>query len=175
VLYSHIASPPVVAHFPALARRIANKELPHGADIVIGVHTRLLKEPHPLPLMPPPSLRSVFGPREPDQVNGNASDVPNAEDGDGDEDDNETGPTRVDEPRPQLRSSFFGGPFVPRPAPAPSAQPPARMPQLVTPSSTEPVARTAPVNLCESPGLQRVNGMPVGGKQGRVRAAPTRK
>ncbi|KAI9458726.1 hypothetical protein HD554DRAFT_2317107 [Boletus coccyginus] len=49
VLYSHITSSLVVADFPALARRIANKELPHGADIVVGIHTRLLKEPHPLP------------------------------------------------------------------------------------------------------------------------------
>ncbi|KAF8124559.1 hypothetical protein EV363DRAFT_1435290 [Boletus edulis] len=43
VLYAHMASPPVVAHFPGLARRIANKELAHGADIVIWTHTQLLK------------------------------------------------------------------------------------------------------------------------------------
>ena len=45
VLYAHIASPPVVAQFPALAQRIANKEIPHGADIIIGIHARLAKEP----------------------------------------------------------------------------------------------------------------------------------
>ncbi|KAG6369511.1 hypothetical protein JVT61DRAFT_14309 [Boletus reticuloceps] len=56
VLYAHIASPTVVAGFPALARRIANKELAHGADIVVGIHTRLLKAsptrtgPVPVPL-----------------------------------------------------------------------------------------------------------------------------
>jgi len=52
-LYAHIASRPVVAGLPALARRIANKELPHGADIVIGLHTRILQEHHPLALIPP--------------------------------------------------------------------------------------------------------------------------
>jgi len=159
VLYSHIASPPLVAHFPALARRIANKELPHGADIVIGVHTRLLKEPHPLPLMPPTSLRSVFGPREPDQVGGNASDVPDAQDGAGDEDDNEAGPSPVDEPRPQLGFGLWAGLSVPRSTPGPPAQPPARVPQLATPSSEEPAAQAAPVSIFGGTGSQRVNTM----------------
>ncbi|KAF9228261.1 hypothetical protein BS17DRAFT_773370 [Gyrodon lividus] len=53
-LYSHIASPRIVAGLPALARRIANKELPHGADIIIGLHMRMLKEHHPLALITPP-------------------------------------------------------------------------------------------------------------------------
>ena len=44
VLYAHIASSTVVAGFPDFARRIANKELPHGADIIIGIHTRLLRD-----------------------------------------------------------------------------------------------------------------------------------
>ncbi|KAG6377269.1 hypothetical protein JVT61DRAFT_15052 [Boletus reticuloceps] len=52
VLYSHITSPPVVANFAALAQRIAHKELPHGADIIIGIHTRLLKERPPFSLQP---------------------------------------------------------------------------------------------------------------------------
>ncbi|KAG9310050.1 hypothetical protein JVU11DRAFT_10093 [Chiua virens] len=58
ILYSHIASPAVVAGFPAFARRIANGELPHGAEIIVGIHTRVLKEPHsvPLKLAPIPSL-----------------------------------------------------------------------------------------------------------------------
>ncbi|KAF8124560.1 hypothetical protein EV363DRAFT_1586825 [Boletus edulis] len=56
VLYAHITSPTIVAGFPVLARRIANKELAHGADIVVGIHTRLLKAsptrtgPVPVPL-----------------------------------------------------------------------------------------------------------------------------
>ncbi|KAH0826789.1 hypothetical protein J3R83DRAFT_5207 [Lanmaoa asiatica] len=54
VLYTHIASPTVVTGFPALAQRIANKELPHGADIIVGIHARLLKGRHPLPLTPIP-------------------------------------------------------------------------------------------------------------------------
>lgn len=49
VLYTHIASPPVVTGFFELAQRIANKELPHGADIIVGIHERLLKGRHPLP------------------------------------------------------------------------------------------------------------------------------
>ncbi|KAF8546794.1 hypothetical protein OG21DRAFT_1577108 [Imleria badia] len=44
VLYSHIASPSVVANFTALAQCVAHKELPHGADIMVGIHTRLVKE-----------------------------------------------------------------------------------------------------------------------------------
>ncbi|KAH0826790.1 hypothetical protein J3R83DRAFT_5209 [Lanmaoa asiatica] len=76
VLYSHIASPPVVANFSALAQRIANKELPHGADIIVGVHARLLKEPHPLPLKPAvPTSRPGFLFRPPDAV----GDKPEAE------------------------------------------------------------------------------------------------
>ncbi|KAG6377271.1 hypothetical protein JVT61DRAFT_15054 [Boletus reticuloceps] len=51
VLYAHIGSPPVVTGFPALAQRIAQKELRHGADIIVGIHTRLLKERQPLPLL----------------------------------------------------------------------------------------------------------------------------
>lgn len=54
MLYTHIASSAVVADFPALARRIANKELVQGADIIVGIHMRLLKEPRPhlVPLEP---------------------------------------------------------------------------------------------------------------------------
>lgn len=54
VFYSHIASPSVVAGFSALARRVANQELPHGADIIVGIHARFLKELRPLPFKPPP-------------------------------------------------------------------------------------------------------------------------
>ena len=43
VLDSHIMSSPATSNLAALVQRIANKELPHGADIVIGIHTRLLK------------------------------------------------------------------------------------------------------------------------------------
>ena len=56
VLYAHIASHPVVAGLPALARSIAHKELPHGADIIVGIHARLLKERQPLPSTPTPSV-----------------------------------------------------------------------------------------------------------------------
>jgi len=56
VLYTHIASPPVVTGLPALAQRIAHKELLHGADIIVGIHARLLKERFPLPPTPVPSV-----------------------------------------------------------------------------------------------------------------------
>lgn len=49
VLYAHIGSAPVVAGFPALARRIADKGFPHGADIIVGIHARLLTERQPFP------------------------------------------------------------------------------------------------------------------------------
>ena len=56
ILYAHIASLPVVTGIPALARSIAHKELPHGADIIVGIHARLLKERQPLPSTPTPSV-----------------------------------------------------------------------------------------------------------------------
>ena len=49
VLYSQLASPPVAANSPTLAHRIADKEIPYGADIIVGIHARLLKEHHRLP------------------------------------------------------------------------------------------------------------------------------
>ena len=61
MLYSHIASPPVVENFPILAERIAHNELPHGKDIIVGIHMRLLKKHHPFslitaaPALPPSS------------------------------------------------------------------------------------------------------------------------
>lgn len=54
VLYSHVDSPSIVSGLPGLARRIANNEFHHGADIVIGLHQRLLKKHHPLALQRPP-------------------------------------------------------------------------------------------------------------------------
>ena len=78
VLYSHIASPPVVANFAALAQRIADKNLPHGADIIVGIHAMLLKERHPLPLQPGSSisLPSFFGPQKQAEIAVDASDAP---------------------------------------------------------------------------------------------------
>ncbi|KAF8554153.1 hypothetical protein OG21DRAFT_1509308 [Imleria badia] len=52
MLYSHIASPPVVANFAAFAESIV-RELPHGVDIIVGIHTRLLKAHHPRSLLKP--------------------------------------------------------------------------------------------------------------------------
>ena len=63
VMYTHIGSSPVVASFSALAKRIANKELPHGADIIVGIHSRLLDDPHPLQLKLVPAPSASFGGR----------------------------------------------------------------------------------------------------------------
>ena len=39
------ASPVVTANFPALAQRIANKEVAHEADIIIGIYKRFSAKP----------------------------------------------------------------------------------------------------------------------------------
>ncbi|KIJ12319.1 hypothetical protein PAXINDRAFT_118184 [Paxillus involutus ATCC 200175] len=78
VLYDHIASPPVVAGFPELAKRIASKELPQGADIIIGLHTRTVREHYPPAWTPPqpvvlnkPQTKTAFPPgRQAARTNG---------------------------------------------------------------------------------------------------------
>ncbi|KAF8431060.1 hypothetical protein L210DRAFT_3561117 [Boletus edulis BED1] len=54
-----IASPPVVANFPALAQRLVHGELPHGADIIVGIYTRFLNECHPRALKPAPPVPTL--------------------------------------------------------------------------------------------------------------------
>ncbi|KAG6375029.1 hypothetical protein JVT61DRAFT_3808 [Boletus reticuloceps] len=100
VLYAHIASPTVVAHFAALAQRVAQRELPHGADIMIGIHTRLLKAHHPFALKPeapaPTLLPASMGPPElVSKTDVIASDAPQAED------EHNTGLSPVDQPGTQ--------------------------------------------------------------------------
>lgn len=100
MLYSHIASPPVVADFAAFAQRIADKELPHGADIIVGIHARLLKERQLLSLKPGSSisLPGFFGPPKPAEIAVGASDAPEA----GAK--HETGPSYVDKRGTKLGS-----------------------------------------------------------------------
>ena len=43
LLLQKIATPPIVEGLPTLMRRISQKELPHGADVIIGLHTRILR------------------------------------------------------------------------------------------------------------------------------------
>jgi len=43
ILSQKIATAPIIEGLPALMRRISQKELPHGADIIIGLHTRILQ------------------------------------------------------------------------------------------------------------------------------------
>jgi len=117
VLYSHIASPPVVADFATLAQRIANGELSHGADIIVGIHARLLKErqcrPSSLELGPPPSQPRSSGPP--------ASDAPHAAAK------HEAGPPYVDK-RGFLAESSAATPSIPPSrAPASTAVPAARV------------------------------------------------
>ncbi|KAI5985077.1 hypothetical protein EDD15DRAFT_2304404, partial [Pisolithus albus] len=47
LLAQKVASPPIVEGLPHLMRRIALKELSHGADIMIGLHTRILQKHYP--------------------------------------------------------------------------------------------------------------------------------
>ena len=92
VLYSHIASPPVAANFAALVQRTADKEIPHGVDIIVGIHARLLKERQPFTLKPASSisLPSFSGAPKPAEIAIGASDAPEA----GAE--HETGPSHSD-------------------------------------------------------------------------------
>ena len=43
MLSQTIATAPIIEGLPALMRRISQKELPQGADIIIGLHTRILR------------------------------------------------------------------------------------------------------------------------------------
>lgn len=47
VLLQHIASVPVIQNIPSLLRRIIDSQLPHGADIVIGLYQKFLLQYHP--------------------------------------------------------------------------------------------------------------------------------
>ena len=59
VLYDHIGSASVVTSFPAFAKRLADNQLPHGAEVIIRIHARLLKERQSLPPTPtPPTIPS---------------------------------------------------------------------------------------------------------------------
>ncbi|KAL4077373.1 hypothetical protein J3A83DRAFT_4368692 [Scleroderma citrinum] len=66
MLSEKIATIPIVKGLPALMRRISQKEFPHGAEIIIGLHTRILqlhyadeladtqlRTPSPQPVPPP--------------------------------------------------------------------------------------------------------------------------
>ncbi|KIK22894.1 hypothetical protein PISMIDRAFT_679755 [Pisolithus microcarpus 441] len=53
LLAQKVASTPIVEGLPHLMRRIALKELSHGADIMIGLHTRILQK-HYSPQPPTP-------------------------------------------------------------------------------------------------------------------------
>lgn len=47
VLLEHIASIPVIQNVPSLLKRIADSQLPHGADIVINLYQKFLLQYHP--------------------------------------------------------------------------------------------------------------------------------
>ena len=104
MLYSHIASPPVVENFAVLAERIAHNELPHGKDIIVGIHMRLLKKHHPFSLITaaPALLPSSSGQSTSVKQIASASDPPAA----GDK--RETGPADVDNPSARSGSLSSG-------------------------------------------------------------------
>ncbi|KAI6038874.1 hypothetical protein EDC04DRAFT_1843815 [Pisolithus marmoratus] len=58
VLAEKFATAPVIQGLPQLMRRIAKNELPHGAEILVGLHTRILQKHYWFA----PSLRAVTGP-----------------------------------------------------------------------------------------------------------------
>ncbi|KAI5993830.1 hypothetical protein F5J12DRAFT_915340 [Pisolithus orientalis] len=64
LLAEEIASAPIVEGLPHLMRRIAQKELSHGADILIGYNARILRK-HYLPARSTPAL-----PRSPSSLEG---------------------------------------------------------------------------------------------------------
>jgi hypothetical protein len=92
ILHSHIASPYIVANFAALVQRTADKEIPHGVDVLVGIYARLLKERQPLTLNSgfPISLPSFSKPPKPAEL---AVGVSNASDA---RVKHETGPFHVD-------------------------------------------------------------------------------
>ncbi|KAI6157085.1 hypothetical protein BKA82DRAFT_4052788 [Pisolithus tinctorius] len=83
LLAQKIASASIVEGFPDLMKRIAQKELSHGADIMIGLHTRILHKHYlsqqparaPLPrresvesiTVPPPPLKEIPAKTSPQQ------------------------------------------------------------------------------------------------------------
>ncbi|KAG0706116.1 hypothetical protein DFH29DRAFT_996270 [Suillus ampliporus] len=61
VLLQHISSVSVIQNIPSLLRRIADSQLPHGADIIIDLYQKILLRYHPLALAlanAPPPLQS---------------------------------------------------------------------------------------------------------------------
>ncbi|KIN94113.1 hypothetical protein M404DRAFT_11332 [Pisolithus tinctorius Marx 270] len=63
LLAEEIVSAPIVEGLPHLMRRIAQKELSHGADILIGYNTRILRK-HYLSTRPTPAARHPPSSRE---------------------------------------------------------------------------------------------------------------
>ncbi|KAG2143597.1 hypothetical protein DEU56DRAFT_910729 [Suillus clintonianus] len=47
ILLQHIASVDVIQNMPSLARRIADSQIPHGADIMIDLYRKMLLQYHP--------------------------------------------------------------------------------------------------------------------------------
>jgi hypothetical protein len=51
-LFQHVTTPTVIKDFPTLMKRIAGADLPHGADILIQLHRRMLRQLYPGTLSP---------------------------------------------------------------------------------------------------------------------------
>jgi hypothetical protein len=61
-LFQHVATPTVMKDFPTLIKRIvgAGAGLPHGADILIQLHERMLKQHYPRVVSPKPAPQPVY-------------------------------------------------------------------------------------------------------------------
>jgi hypothetical protein len=59
-LFQHVATPTVMKDFPTLIKRIAGAGLPHGADILIQLHERMLKQHYPRVVSPELAPQPVF-------------------------------------------------------------------------------------------------------------------
>jgi len=53
-LFQHVATPSVMKDFPTLIKKIADTtDVPHGADILIRLHEKIIKQHYPKKVSPP--------------------------------------------------------------------------------------------------------------------------
>jgi hypothetical protein len=133
VLYSHIASPPVAANFAALVQRTVDKEIPHGVDIIVGIHARILKERRLLSLKPGSSTPlpsfSFFGPSKQAELAVGASDAPATDVT------HETGPHEAGPPPVDERGARSGS-LPPEGSEPPTGVPPQTSTSMEVPTAT---------------------------------------
>ncbi|OAX36905.1 hypothetical protein K503DRAFT_801651 [Rhizopogon vinicolor AM-OR11-026] len=57
-LFEHVTTPAVKKDYPTLIKRIAGADLPHGADVLIQLHEKMLNQHYPRTVSPSPSTPS---------------------------------------------------------------------------------------------------------------------